>query len=81
MNGVDHQVIIESGLGRQGHIPCLFKLGSDDRVVHLLVAGEVIRHRAMVACALHVVMPAQGVSARSWLHVISRGEQQIRDGR
>ena len=81
VDGVDHQVVIEARLRRQRDIPRLLELGANRRIVHLLVAREEIRHRAVIARSLHVVMSAQRICARSRPHVVAGRQQQIRDRR
>ena len=81
MDGVDHHVVIESRLRRQLNIPRFLKLRANLRIIHFLIAGEEIRHGAMIACALHIVMSAQRIGARSRPHVVARGQQQIGDCR
>ena len=55
---LDHAVVVETILGRQGHAPLGLELASNIRIIDLLIAGVDVRHRAEVARALHVVMAA-----------------------
>ena len=71
MNRFHHLVVIESLGGRQLHFPSGLKSPADFRIVHRLVARKHVRHGAVVAGALHIVVAAQRISAGSWSHVIT----------
>ena len=71
MNGIYHQVVIKSRFGRQRNVPSLLELGPDGRIVYLLIPWEKIRHGAVVAGALYIIVSSQGIGACSRPHVIS----------
>ena len=77
MSGLHHLVIIETAIGRQRDAPTLFESLADCRICDTLVARKGIRHRANVACALHVIMTPQGVGAAAGPHIVAGHQQQV----
>ena len=77
MDGVDHFVVVEALCGRQLHLPSRFKTRAHFGIVDRLVAGQEIRHGAVIAGALDVVVAAQRIGAGAGPHVIAGDQQQI----
>ena len=60
---VDHVGDAQAGLGVEWPAPQRLEHGAGGVVRDVAVAGNLVRERAHVARALHVVLPAQGVHA------------------
>src|SRR4029077_14358798 len=74
-------VVVEPwGVGRPA-LPRRFEARAHLWVVDRLVAGENVRHGAVVARSLHVVVSAQRIRARVWPHIVAGEQQEIGDGR
>ena len=80
MNRLDHFFVIQAFGGGKLDLPTRFEAGAHFPVVHELITGELIRHRAVIACALHVIVAAQRVCPSAGAHVIAGHKQQVRDG-
>ena len=81
MDGFHHLVVVQSLGGRQLDLPTSLKSLAHFGIIHRLVTRQHVRHGAMVAGSLHVIVPAQRISAGSRAHVIPGDKQQVRNGR
>ena len=68
-------MVIEAFGGGKGNAPIGFKLRPNVCVVHLLIAGEHVWHRAKVAGALHIVVATERIGPSSGSHVVARDQQ------
>ena len=75
VNGLDHFVIVQALCGWQRDLPGVLESAPDFRIVDRLIAGQEVRHRSVVACALHIVVPAQRVCAGARPHIVAAHEQ------
>ena len=80
MDRVNHFVIIKTLGGRHLYLPRRLESRANVRIVHGLIAGQIVGHRATVAGALHVIVSAQRIRTSSSPHVVSSDEQEIGDG-
>ena len=77
MNGFHHLVVIETCGGRKRHVPRLFKPCPNFGIIDRLVSRKIIRHRAVVARSLHIVVTTHGISPGSRSHIVPRDEKQV----
>src|SRR5437870_2881477 len=80
VNGFYHLVVIKTRGGRKRHVPCLFKPCPNFGIIDRLVSRKIIRHRAVVARSLHIVVTTHGISPGSRSHVVSSDEKQVGNG-
>ena len=81
MNRFHHLVVVQSFCGRQFHLPTSLITLAYFGIIHRLVTRQHVRHGPMVARSLHIVVPAQRISARARSHVVAGDQQQVGDSR
>ena len=80
VNGFYHLVVIKTRGGRKRHVPCLFKPCPNFGIIDRLVSWKIIRHRAVVARSLHIVVTTHGISPGSRSHIVPSDEKQVGNG-
>src|SRR3989475_8312134 len=80
VNGFYHLVVIKTRGGRKRHVPRLFKPCPNFGIIDRLVSWKIIRHRAVVARSLHIVVTTHGIRPSSRSHIVSSDEKQVGNG-
>src|SRR5947208_16364737 len=80
VNGFYHLVVIKTRGGRKRHVPCLFKPCPNFGIIDRLVSWKIIRHRAVVARSLHIVVTTHGIRPSSRSPIVSSDEKQVGNG-
>ena len=77
--GVEHVRDAQARLGLQRHAPRSLEQRAHGRVRDVTVARQLVRERAHVARALHVVLAAQRVHADAFAADVAGGHREVRD--
>ncbi|OIQ79003.1 hypothetical protein GALL_392840 [mine drainage metagenome] len=77
--GIEHIGDAQARLGVERHVPRGLEFPARGAVGDVAVAGKLVRERAHVARALHVVLPAQRVDADAFAADVAGGHRQVGD--
>ena len=79
MRRFEHVRDAQARLRIDGHAPLRAEQAARDIIRDMPVAGELVRERAHVARALHVVLAAQRIHAHAFAADVAGGHREIRD--